>query len=211
MGFLPLTVSLYNVETREIEGKAVLKKIFTEARSGKIYRDSPVSEEQLRSLYELAKWAPSESNSCPLRLVFVHSDDAKARLRPHVAEGNLPKYDSAPVTAIVAYDTAFTEQLSKLAPHLSAPTYFDTMPDDARDMSAQRSAHLQAGMLIAAVRALGWTAGPMAGVDRAGIDDEFLSESSWRTSFVMLLGEADEREFYPRGPRLEFDEACQVV
>lgn len=189
----------------------MLKTIFTEARSGKIYKPTSVNEEQLKALYELAKWAPSESNSCPMRLSFVHSDEAKARLRPHIAQGNQPKYDSAPVTVIVAWDEDFTSKLGTLSPHLKAPTYFDTMPEEARSFAAQRSAHLQAGMLIAAIRALGWTAGPMGGIDRAGIDQAFFADSTWRTSFVMMLGEADENEFYPRGTRLDFDEACEIL
>lgn len=189
----------------------MIEKIFSQARSGKLYTDTPVTPEQLQSLYELAKWAPSESNTCPLRLSFVHSAEARAKLRPGILPGNQPKYDSAPVTVIVAYDTEFDRYLETLAPHLADKSPYQNQSPEQRLEMIQRSAHLQAGMLIAAIRAMGWTAGPMAGIDRNAIDQAFYAESSWRTSFVIMLGVADANEFYPRGARLTFDEACELL
>lgn len=185
--------------------------LLTQHRSAKLYTDTPVSNDQLKALWDVAKWAPSESNSCPMRLTFISSPAQKARLLPHVAEGNRVKVESAPVTAIVAYDSQFTEKLGKLAPHLKAPTYFDTMPEAAREWAGMRSANLQAGMLIAAARNMGLDCGPLGGFDRPGVDSEFYSDSSWRTSFLMMLGVADADEYYPRGSRLDFEEACEIL
>ncbi len=185
--------------------------IFTEARSAKVFHDTPVTVDQLKSLYEVAKWAPSESNSCPMRLTFVHSDAAKAKLRPFIVEPNRPKSDSAPVIAIVAYDSAFTDHLATLAPHLPSPSYFDQMPPDAREWSGFRSANLQAGMLIAAARAMGLDCGPLGGFDRAGVDQAFYADSTWRTSFLLMLGHANAEENYPRGARPDFEQACELL
>lgn len=189
----------------------MIEQIFTQARSGKIYTDAAMTQADIHALYEIAKWAPSESNTCPMRLVFAHSDEAKARLRPGILPGNQPKFDSAPVTAIVAFDTEFDQHLATLAPHLAESSPFADMPTAKRSEMIQRSAHLQAGMFIAAARAQGWTAGPMAGIDRDAIDQAFFAESSWRCSFVVMLGVADESGFYPRGARLSFEQACQIL
>lgn len=189
----------------------MIPDIFTTARSAKVYTTEPVSNAQLHQLYEWVKWSPSESNSWPLRLTFVRSDEQRQRLQKHVVPGNQSKVESAPVTAIVAYDTAFTDHLPQLAPHLTAPTYFDNMSPDARAWSAQRSANLQAGMLIAAARAMGLDCGPLGGFDRDGIDQDFYADSSWRSSFLLMLGKADAEQHYPRGPRLAFEQACQII
>ena len=185
--------------------------VFTQARSAKTYTDTPVEPEQIRALYDLSKWAPTESNTCPMRLLFIQSEAAKARLLPAIAKGNVAKVESAPVTAVVAFDTAFTEKLPVLAPHMPSPSYFDQMSAEAKAFSGYRSTHLQAGMLIAAARSMGLDCGPLAGFDRAAVDAEFFANTTWQTSFLLMLGVADTCQSYLRGPRLSFEEACQVI
>lgn len=177
--------------------------IFTEARSAKLYKDQPIAQETLNTLIEWVKWSPSESNSWPFRVLFVQSDAAKARLLPLVAEGNQPKVESAPVIAILSYDEKFTDHLPTLAPHLPTPSYFDSMPAEAREFAMLRSANLQAGFFMCAARSLGLDCGPLGGFDRAGVNNEFLADSSWRTSFLCMLGHADPETYYPRGARLD--------
>lgn len=177
--------------------------IFTKARSAKIFKPKPIAHETLEQLVEYVKWSPSESNSWPFRVVFVQSDEARARLLPLVAGGNQKKVESAPVTAIMAFDENFTQHLSTLAPHLTAPTYFDNMPEDARQFALLRSANLQAGFFMCAARALGLDCGPLGGFDRAGVDAEFFADSTWRASFLCMLGYADPETYYPRGARLD--------
>ena len=186
-------------------------EVFTQARSAKLYTDTPVDPAQIQALYDVAKWAPTESNTCPMRLLFIQSKDAKARLLPAIAAGNVAKVESAPVTAVVAFDTAFTEKLPVLAPHMPSPSYFDHMSAEAKAFSGYRSTHLQAGMLIAAARSMGLDCGPLAGFDRAAVDAEFFADSTWQTSFLLMLGVADTSQAYPRGPRLSFEKACQII
>ena len=56
------------------------ESIFTEARSHKKFDGRPLTTEQLQSVYELSKNAPTANNSCPLRIVFVNTSDSMARL-----------------------------------------------------------------------------------------------------------------------------------
>ena len=56
------------------------EQLFTEARSFKFFSDRPVGEDQLRALYDIAKFAPSASNSCPMRITFVTSPEGKEKV-----------------------------------------------------------------------------------------------------------------------------------
>lgn len=93
-----------------------LEQLFTSARTHNGWQDRPVADETLRRVYELARMAPTAVNTQPVRLVFVKSREAKERLKPALSPGNVDKTMQAPVTAIVAYDTAFHEQMPKLFP-----------------------------------------------------------------------------------------------
>ena len=53
----------------------------------------------LRALYELCKWGPSSMNCQPMRLVFVRSAEAKARLKEALSPGNVDKTMGAIVAA----------------------------------------------------------------------------------------------------------------
>ena len=86
-----------------------LNQIFREARTHGAWLDKPVSDETLRQLYDLMKWGPTSANGSPGRLVFLRTPEAKERLRPALAPGNVEKTMTAPVTAIIAYDLLFFE------------------------------------------------------------------------------------------------------
>ena len=85
-----------------------LDKILRGARSHNGFQDKPVTDAQLRELYEILKWGPTSSNSQPGRFVFVRTKEGKEKLRPALSSGNTAKTMEAPVTAIVAYDTRFS-------------------------------------------------------------------------------------------------------
>src|SRR5260370_34838568 len=97
--------------------EGALNQIFREARTHGAWLDKPVSDEMLRQLYELMKWGPTSANGSPGRLVFLRTPEAKERLRPALAPGNVEKTMTAPVTAIIAYDLLFFQKLPNLFPH----------------------------------------------------------------------------------------------
>ena len=124
---------------------------------------------------------------------------------PHLAEGNRPKSDSAPVVAILAADTDFHEYLPRLRPH--APDSKALFADDAkREKTARFNAALQAGYFILAVRAAGLSAGPMGGFDAEGVDRELLGGGSLRSFLVVNIGHAASDGTQSRSPRLDQDE-----
>jgi 3-hydroxypropanoate dehydrogenase len=202
-----------------------LNQIFREARTHGDWCDKPVSNETLRQLYDLMKWGPTSANGSPGRLVFLRTPEAKERLRPALAPGNVEKTMAAPVTAIIAYDLLFFEKLPKLFPH--APGMRDVFAQNPQliEETAKRNSSLQGAYLIIAARALGLDCGPMSGFDNAKVDEEFFGAGKGRegfedeffpaghvkSNFLCNLGYGDESKLFPRGPRLVFNEACTLL
>jgi 3-hydroxypropanoate dehydrogenase len=204
---------------------ACLDQIFREARSHSAWLDKPVSDDTLRQLWDLMKWGPTSANTNPTRFVFVRSKEAKERLRPALAPGNVDKTMSAPVCVIIAYDLLFFEKMPKLWPH--SPTMgkmFATNPQLV-ETTARRNSSLQGAYLIIAARALGLDCGPMSGFDNAkldeeffgagkeceGCDQEFFPEGHVRSNFLCNIGYGDASKLHPRAPRLSFGEACSLL
>ena len=88
-----------------------MQQLFLDARSHNAWLDKPVSEAQIRHLYDITKMGPTSANSCPARFVFVTSDQAKQKLKACLDEGNVEKSMSAPAVAIIAMDMEFYEKL----------------------------------------------------------------------------------------------------
>ena len=94
-----------------------LDLLFGSARTFKKWQDKPVPQSLLEQVWEHAVLPPTSFNSAPLRVVFVVSAEAKARLLPYLMEGNVPQVETAPVTAIIAHDQEFYKKFDKLSPH----------------------------------------------------------------------------------------------
>jgi 3-hydroxypropanoate dehydrogenase len=191
------------------EARALL---FTQARSANTFTDTPVTEGQLRDIYELFHYAPTQSNTNPMRILFVQSPEARARLLPHMSEGNREKTSTAPATAVLAVDLDFPEFIPQLFPTRAHARERYAGDPELRERHARFNASMQVGYFVLAVRAVGLAAGPMAGFDPAGVDGEFFASSSWRSLVVVNLGEGGAGAWFPeRLPRLEFDQAARIV
>ena len=187
-----------------------LKQLFTEARTFSAWQDKTVTTEQLHELYELTKFAPTSTNGSPARFVFVTSPEAKAKLKPALAEGNVAKTMNAPVTVIVAADYDFYEHLPLLFPQTDAKSWF--VGNQALiDATAFRNSSLQGAYLIMAARALGLDTGAMSGFDNAAVDAAFFAGTNTRSNFLINLGYGDVNKLHPRNPRLSFDQAAQIL
>ena len=184
--------------------------LFRKARSYNSWQDKPVSDQQLKELYELMKWGPTAANSCPARLVFVKSDEAKQKLKECLNEGNIEKSMTAPVVAIVGMDMEFHEKLPKLFPHTDARSWFAGNETKIHD-NAFRNSSLQGAYMMLAARSLGLDCGPMSGFDYPKLEAAFFPDGKVKANFICAIGYGSEDKLYPRGPRLEFDEACQIA
>jgi 3-hydroxypropanoate dehydrogenase len=189
---------------------AATQLLFHDARTHMAWNGQPVSDEELRLIYEQARMGPTSMNSSPLRIVFVKSAAGKARLLPALAPQNVDKVQTAPVTAIFAYDSRFHEQLPRLFPQKDTAPFFAQMPEARRLGMAEQSALLQAGYAILAARGLGLDVGPLGGFDRAKVDESFFPDGRWRTMILVNLGHGDASRLHPRNPRLSFEEAARI-
>ncbi len=124
---------------------------------------------------------------------------------------NEDKVRTAPVTAIVGYDMKFYSQMPKLLPFRpEANRRFIDNPGLVEPF-AFRNSTLQGAYLMFAARALGLDAGPMSGFRNPEVDEAFFKDSDIKSNFLCALGYADESGIFQRLPRLEFDEACEIV
>ncbi|HEY9313928.1 malonic semialdehyde reductase [Williamsia sp.] len=183
--------------------------LFRNARTANTFSSEPVSDEVLKEVWELAKWPPTAANTQPLRVLYVRSDKAKERLLPHVAEGNVDKVRSAPVTAVLAMDSAFHEHIPTVLPF--RPEMKDALEanEDMRTSMGTFGSTLQAGYFILAVRSVGLTAGPMAGFDSAGVDSEFFGDGRWKSTLLVNVGHPGKDPWFDRLPRLDDDEVLR--
>ncbi len=189
---------------------AVLDQLFRTARSINVWTDKPVSDDQLKELYDLLKMAPTSANCCPARFYFLKSDEAKARLKPHLMEGNQQKVEQAPATVIIATEMEFARYLPELFPH--APDAKDWFSDPVvKETTAFRNGTLQGAYLMIAARSLGLDCGPMSGFDNAGVDEEFFKGTSLKSNFICSIGYGSEEGIFPRSPRLAFDDAAAIL
>ena len=187
-----------------------LEQILTKARTHSGWLPEPVSDELLGEIYNLMKWGPTSANSSPARIVFVKSPEAKDKLLPCMAEGNVEKTKTAPVTAIIAQDMEFYEKLPKLFPFADARSWFAGNKPFI-ESTAFRNSSLQGAYFIIAARSLGLDCGPMSGFDNAKVDEAFFQGTCWKSNFICNLGYGDSSKLRPRAPRLEFNEACKIL
>ena len=187
-----------------------LDTIFRQARTRNAWEGREVSHALVQAVYDLTRMAPTSANCSPARFVFVESQTAKERLRPHLSAGNLEKTMTAPMTAIIGYDTEFYEQLPKLFPHTDAKAWF-TGNAQLIEETAFRNGSLQGAYFMVAARALGLDCGPMSGFDADGVNKEFFPDGKIKANFLCNVGYGTDEGLHPRSPRLEFNEVCEIL
>ncbi len=187
-----------------------LDLILREARSQNAWSDTPVSDDDLRAIFELMKMGPTSANCSPARFVFVRTPEGKEKLAPALSSGNAAKTKAAPVTAIVAYDPRFYDHLYKLFPHTDAKSWFTENAALAEE-TAFRNGTLQGAYFIIAARALGFDCGPMSGFDKTKVESAFLWDRGWKANFLINIGHGDPAGLFGRHPRFGFDEVSVLA
>lgn len=187
-----------------------LEQLFLNARTHNGWQNKPVSEELLKQLYDLLKFAPTSANASPARFLFLTSQEAKEKLKPFLMEGNIEKTMQAPVTVIIGYDLKFYEHLPFLFPHTDAKAWFEGN-EALIEETAFRNSSLQGGYLIMAARALGLDCGPMSGFDKEQVARTFFPEGNVKINFLCNLGYGNPEKLFPRSPRFNFEQVCQIL
>jgi nitroreductase len=74
---------------------------FLDRWSSRSFAPDEVTPEQIQSLFEAARWAPSASNLQPWLFVYAHEPESLERVRPIVRDGNRRWADQAPLLVFV--------------------------------------------------------------------------------------------------------------
>jgi 3-hydroxypropanoate dehydrogenase len=189
---------------------AGLDTIFRTARSYNGYTDEPVTEADIRRIYDLLKMGPTSANSQPARFLWLLSQESKDRLADLATGANPDKIRKAPATVIIATDWDYHEQLPWLFPHTDARSWFPDLED--RKVHAMRNGSLQGAYLLIAARALGFDTGPMSGIRHADVDAAFFADQpSVKSNFIATIGHGDPSTIFGRSPRPEFERFNRVL
>jgi len=185
--------------------------LFREAHTANTFTDEPVTDEQVREIYDLVKYAPTAFNQSPLRITLVRSAEARERLVRHLLGANQAKTSTAPLTAILSVDLDFHERLPELFPH--APGIKDAVFSEleVREAHGTFNASIQVGYFILGIRAAGLAAGPMTGFDPEGINKEFFGDGKQKVLAVVNIGKPCAESYRPRSPRLAYEDVVTTV
>ena len=166
-------------------------------------------EELLRAAFEIARMGPTSANSQPMRILFVRSAEAKAKLEPALTEGNRAKTMAAPV---YGNHRLRHRVLAGLSPHLHPRPHPDLRQQRRRVGNRPRFGNgtLGAAYFLVACRALGLDCGAMSGFDNAAVDEAFFAGTSTKSNFLCNLGWGKPESIMgPRLYRYEFEEVCR--
>jgi 3-hydroxypropanoate dehydrogenase len=184
--------------------------LFREARSSTEFTDEPVSDEQLRAVYDLFKYCPTSFNGQPLRMVALRSEEARAKLMPHLHGRNRTRVANCPLVLVLAADLEFHHRLPEVFAH--APLIHQRFVESAPERIGQAlyNAVLQIGFLVVCIRAVGLAAGPIQGFDHDAVNRAFFPDGRLQALLVMNVGHGLPKK-YDRLPRLSYDEVVRVV
>jgi 3-hydroxypropanoate dehydrogenase len=185
--------------------------LFRAARTANAFTDEPVGDDVVEAIYDLVKWAPTSMNIQPLRVLLVRSPEARQRLLGHMFEGNRAKTASAPLVAVLTADRNFHDQLPKVFPHFPGARDLFTGDEAARRETARFNGALQVAYFILGVRAAGLAAGPMTGLDAAGVERKFFPAGDREVLAVVNIGRPADNAFHPRNPRLDYAEVVTAA
>ena len=193
-----------------LDNKA-LDLLFREARSQNAYVNASLTDDMLKELYDLWKYGPTSANCSPARVIFVRSEEGKAKLLPHLMGGNQEKTKSAAVCAIIGHDVKFYDRIPELFPHLPEAREWFSNDDNFAAETALRNSSLQGAYLMIAARAMGLDVGPMSGFDPKGVEETFFPNSTIKVNFLCNLGRGNPSAVFERSPRLSFEDACTIA
>ena len=185
--------------------------ILRNARSHYAWQDRPVSDDDLKKIYDIMIGGPTSNNGHPIRILFVRTEEAKQRLAPALKGNNVEKMMTSPVCAILAYDMKFYERFPELFPH--DPGKMQMFIDNPKRCAddAFRNGSLQGAYFMIAARALGFDVGPISGFFNDIVDEEFFADTTLKSNFLCNVGYGDEKAVWQKLPRPSFDSICTLL
>lgn len=81
-----------------------IDEAFLERWSPRSFQEKEVAEEDLMSVFEAARWAPSAMNMQPWRFIIARTEEDRERFHSFVMDGNRKWCEKAPVLALIISD-----------------------------------------------------------------------------------------------------------
>lgn len=178
---------------RRIVNDETLDTLFRTAADRHDWLARPVSDTILRAVWELVRLGPSSGACGALRVVFVKSEAAKARLAAALPEPERAALIAAPAAAIVACPTQ----------HANA--------DMTLHETALREGALHAAYVMLAGRALGLDCAPIWQFDAALVDQAIFPDGHMAANFLCALGYGEDGQTASPSERPDFAEACAIL
>jgi 3-hydroxypropanoate dehydrogenase len=178
---------------RRIVNDETLDTLFRTAADRHDWLARPVSDTILRAVWELVRLGPSSGACAPLRVVFVKSEAAMARLAAALPEPERAALTAAPAAAIVACPSRHADK---------AMTLHET---------ALRESALHAAYLMLAGRALGLDCAPIWQFDTPLVDQAFFPDGHLTANFLCALGYGEDGQAASPDGRPDFAEACAIL
>ncbi|MBA4249257.1 MAG: malonic semialdehyde reductase [Candidatus Puniceispirillum sp.] len=185
-------------------------EVFEDGRSFSFWKDKPVEDLVLKSIYDKVKWGATSANCSPIRVLFVKSTEQKEKLKSCLYDGNIEKTMTAPVTALFATDMKYYEKLDFLFPPVDAKPWF-TQSEKDTFVHGLRNSSLQAAYFMTVARAYGLDCGPMSGYMEDKVNETFFGGTDLKINFMCNLGYGDSEKLHDRLPRFSFEEVCSFV
>lgn len=144
--------------------------LFLHRWSPRAFTTEPVKEEEARTLFEAARWAPSSSNEQPWLFVYARTPEDRARFLPGLVEFNQMWAKDAPLLIFL-----FARKFARASEEPDRPNPAALFDAGAAWMSLALQAEL-----------LGLSAHAMGGIDRAKLHEITAVPASQYTAIAAL-------------------------
>lgn len=185
-----------------------------------------LSEEQVNTIIEAARLAPTSAGLQPYHIFVISNPDIKKQIQP-IALGQPQIVESSHLLVFASWDKITDEKIDEvydytnkqrgLSNDVTAQTVaglkqlFSTFTEEQQYHHTAKQAHIGLGVAIVAAAELGIDATPMEGFDKNGLDEFLKLKDKGLKSVVLLsLGKrnTDEDWLFPlkkiRQPKEEF-------
>ncbi|MCX7823512.1 MAG: nitroreductase family protein [Syntrophobacterales bacterium] len=201
-----------------------VKEIAEKRRAVNFFDSSvAITDDDLRSIYEIAKLSPSSFNLQPWRVIVVRSPEKRERLRELAM--NQPKVtEASAILVFVGRGKAYEEDVDRVLRDRVSKGYMseqivDRVKEVIRNLYggrevafASRNVGLFAMLFMLAAESEGWDTHPMDGFDVEGVREFLqLGEGEFPVMMMALGKKQREATLLPRPERKSFEEVFSVL
>ena len=189
------------------------KRAIQERKTTRDYEDKPITEDQIKELFEHTKLAPSSFNLKPWEFIIVQEKANKKKLKELAF--NQKQIEESAATIIVLANTDFSAYAERLAKGTDEEKKSfvekfkqmnNTKTEEEKKIWAITSTQLAAMTLIITAQSTGLNTGTMGGYDAEAIKKEYDIPKSFEVAMLITMGYGKENPNYERPERRNWKE-----